>query len=405
MADKDDLSRRTFLKGSVAATVGASILAEGAAGASSSHRPRTGIAGVAMVTSREHDDFRVDLVSLATGDVLHTLHEFHAAHAVVPVEGLNRLFVHGRDMRSGKGILTGIEVDPVTEGWRMLDSIELDGGMPLHWQPNRDHTLIQYNTIGDKSLHVLDTRTLGLETYGGGGKHSNMAFYNRDRWLVATDRLKGGTTLRVVDRGSGQILSETPAGGWGHGVTVNDKTERAFVWTDDGVHIVSLSKDRLGEHQGVIKPGRRNQRSWFCWTPQGQRFSHDQTWNPGDYFSPWLTVVDLELEELRRIDVPGEDLGTLGLSPDGAIGICGSHSSRNVCLFDISANKFLGKVRAGRGEQAFFDRDVAFSRDRSVAFVTDPPDKTLTAVDVRNLKVIGRIELPATPEWMKVLTI
>lgn len=405
MTRKDDLSRRTFLKSSIAATVSASVLGEGSRVAQAKRQSRTGIAGVAMVTSIEHGDFRVDLVSLATGDVLHTFRDFHAAHAVVPVEALNRLFVHGRDMRTGKGILTGVEVDPATERWRQLDAIELDGGMPLHWQPNRDHTLIQYNTIGDKLLHVLDTRTLALESFEGGGKHSNMAFYNRDRWLVATDRLQGGTTLRVVDRGSGQILCETPAGGWGHGVTVNDKTERAFVWSSDGMHVVSLRPESLGEHLEVIKPGRRDQRSWFCWTPQGTRYSHDQTWNPGDYFSPWLTVVDLEQGELRRIDVPGEDLGTLGLSPDGKAGICGSHSSRNVCLFDIPANKYLGKVRVGRGEQAFFDRDVAFSRDRSVAFVTNPPDKTLSAVDVRRLKVIGRIGLPATPQWMKVLTV
>ena len=408
MSAQDDLSRRSFLKTSIAATVGASVLGGNgreAHAAGKGRRRGAGIAGVAMVTSREHDDFRVDLMSLASGEILHTFQDFHAAHAVVPVESLNRLFVHGRDMRTGKGVLTGVEVDPATERWRALERIELDGGMPLHWQPNRDHTLIQYNTIEDRQLHVLDTAKMEARSFAGGGRHSNMAFFNRDRWLVATDRLQGGTTLRVVDRESGQILSETPAGGWGHGVTVNDKLGRAFVWSSDGMHTVSLEPENLGEHLGVIKPGRRDQRSWFCWTPQGGRYSHDQTWNPGDYFSPWLTVADLEQGELRRIDVPGEDLGTLGISPDGRMGICGSHSSRHVCLFDVAANKYLGKVKAGRGEQAFFDRDVAFSRDRSVAFVTDPPDKTLTAIDVRGLKVFGRIDLPATPEWMKVLTV
>ena len=322
---------------------------------------------------------------------------------MVPVEELNRFFVHGRDMRSGQGVLMGVEVDPVSEAWRVVGAQPIDGGMPLHWQPNRAHTLIQYNTIGDKRLHVLDTATMELESFAGGGRHSNMAFYDRDRWLVATDRLRGGTTLRVVDRGSGQILSETATGGWGHGVTVNDKTRRAFVWADDGVHKVSLATESLGRHLGVIKPPVRGQRSWFCWTPQGQRYSHDQTWNPGDHFGAWLTVVDLEKDELRKIEA-GEFLGTLGISPDGKVGICGAHSSRNVCLFDIPGNRFLGKVKAGRGAEDFFDRDVAFSRDRSVAFVTDPPDRTLTAISVKEMKVIGRVELPARPQWMKVLT-
>ena len=60
---------------------------------------------------------------------------------------------------------------------------------------------------------------------------------------------------------------------------------------------------------------------------------------------------------------------------------------------------------AGRGDESFFDRDVAFSRDRSVAFVTDPPARTLTAIDVRQMKVVGKIDLPARPQWMKVLTV
>ena len=406
MNKKQDISRRKFLKGSIAATVGASVLGgHAAAKASARQTSRTGALGIAMVTSRERDRYRVDLLSLKSGKVLKTFDGLFAGHAVVPVEDLNRFFVHGRDMSTGKGVLMAVEVDPLTEAWEVIGSHQLDGGMPLHWQPNRSHSLIQYNTIGDRLLHVLNTETLELESFEGGGRHSNMAFFKNDSWLVATDRMKGGTTLRVIDRASGQILSETPAGGWGHGVTVNDKTERAFVWASDGMHIVSLKEENLGQHLGRIEPLRRDQRSWFCWTPQGLRYSHDQTWNPGDFFSPWLSVVDLEQDELRRIDVPGEYLGTLGMSPDGKFGICGSHASRNVCLFDIPANKYLGKAKVGKGAEGFFDRDVAFSRDRSIAFVTDPPDRTLSAVDVKQMKKIGQIDLPARPEWMKVLTV
>ncbi len=399
MSKPRDISRRGFLRGSIAATVGVSMLGGELRGESS-----TGLVGVAMVTSREKDRFRVDLISLRSGRILHTFQDFHASHAVVPVEGLNRFFVHGMDMRKQIGVLMAVEVNPATEAWSVVGVQEIGGGRPLHWQPNRSHSLIQYNTIGDKLLHVLDTRTLELESFEGGGKHSNMAFYNHDQWLVATDRLKDGTTLRVVDRASGQILSETAAGGWGHGVTVNDKTERAFVWSNDGMHIVSLRAESLGQHLGVLEPSVRGQRSWFCWTPQGSRFSHDQTWYPGDHFASWLTVVDMEKDELLKIEA-GEQLGTLGISPDGKMGACGSHSSNHVCLFDIPANRFIGKVKVGRGHQGFFDRDVAFSRDRSVAFVTNPPDKTLTAVHTKSLNVLGQIDLPATPEWMKVLTV
>ena len=368
-------------------------------------RKNSGIAGIAMVTSRENDHFRVDLISLLNGRLITTFTDFHASHAVIPVENLNRFYVHGRKGTTGKGVLMGVQVNPKTEEWRVLYEQELDGGMPLHWQPNKDYSLILYNTIDDGALHVLNTRSLKLESYHGGGRHSNMAFYNNDNWLVSTDNLRGGTTLSVIERKTGEILSETPAGGWGHGETVNDKTERAFVWACDCVHIIGLGKGNRGKHLGVIKPSQGGQRSWFCWTPQGQRFSHDQTWNPNDIFSPWLTVLDMEKDQLLRIKSDGEELGTLATSPDGKLGACGSHSSQNACLFDISSNRFMGKVKIGNGDTGFFDRDISFSKDRSVVFFTNPPEKTITAVHIERLSVVSQIDLPAKPQWMKVLTV
>lgn len=58
----------------------------------------------------------------------------------------------------------------------------------------------------------------------------------------------------------------------------------------------------------------------------------------------------------------------------------------------------------GRHLGSFFDRDIGFSRDRRTVFVTNPADKTLTAIDVRGRQNIGQICLPAKPEWLKVLT-
>ncbi len=185
---------------------------------------------------------------------------------------------------------------------------------------------------------------------------------------------------------------------------MNDQTGRAFVWAHDGVHIVSLAKKNLGTHLGLIQLPQPKQRSWFCWTPQGGRYSHDQTWNAGDQYSPWLTVIDMEKTRLERIETGTEQPGTLQISPDGKIGLSGSHSSNNICLFDIPANRFLGTVAAGRHEGGFFDRDVGFSRDRTITFVTNPADKTITAIDIPHQQAIGQIPLAAKPVWMKVLT-
>lgn len=404
-------NRRAFLRNTATSVVGGVMLSKlfhhrlDAASVVDLSSNDIGIAGVAMVTSISKEKPRVDLISLRDNRILATFENIYAEHAVVPVETLNRFFVHGSDTKTGKGLIWGLEVDLQTEDWKVIYEKQLEGGLVRHWQPNSDYSLIQYNTIIDRALHVLDTKTLELQTYPGGGTHSNMAFFNDDAWLVATDYLRNGTKLRVIDRSSKEILSETNVGDWGHGVTVNNPTERAFVWANDGVHMVSLNRKNLGTHLGVIKSFELRQRSWFCWTPQGGRYSHDQTWNVKDKYSPWLTAIDLEEGKLEKIETGQEQPGTLQISPDGKIGLCGSHSSNNVCLFNIETNKFLGTVGVGNRNKDFFDRDASFSRDRNLAFVTNPPDKTITVIKVRDMKVIGQIKLPSKPIWMKVLTI
>jgi hypothetical protein len=371
----------------------------------STEKNGTGIAGIACVSSQVNTSPRLDFISLTDGRHLGTLENTFASHAIVPVESSHSFFVHGRDTQTDKGVIRGFQIDPATAAWHQIYEKQLTGGLVLHWQPSPDGTLIQYNTITDHALHVLDTRSLELDTYQGGGSHSNMAFFHANDWLVATDQLGRGTKLRVIVRATNTILSETAVGNWGHGLTINDETGRAFVWADEGVHMVSLAKKNLGAHLGIIKTAAPRQRSWFCWTPQGGRYSHDQTWNSDDRYSPWLTVIDMKKARLERIETGPEQPGTLQISPDGKLGVSGSHASNNIYLFDIAANRFLGTVAAGRHEGSFFDRDVGFSRDRRVAFVTNPADKTLTAIDVHSQQAIGHIGLPAKPEWMKVLTV
>lgn len=82
-----------------------------------------------------------------------------------------------------------------------------------------------------------------------------------------------------------------------------------------------------------------------------------------------------------------------------------SRASNNICLFDIAANRFLGKVASRKHEGGFFDRDVGFSRVRRVAFLTDPTDETISAIDVDSPHTIGQATLATKPDWTKVLTV
>lgn len=403
-------SRRKFLQTSAAGAVGGAILSDlwqGTSRAAQTLDPAPGginLRGVLMATSSANGILRLDVISLRDNQILATFEGIEATHAVVPVEHLNRFFVHGYDPQARQGIIWGLEIDPHTEVWRVIYEQRLDGGPILHWQPNPDYSLIQYNSIESQTLHVLDTHSLDLQTYLGAGTHSNMAFFNNDRWLVATDHLGDGATLRVIDRFTNTVLAETPVGNWAHGVTVNDRTGQAFVWANEGVHRISLSQRNLGAHLGIIEAFEPGQRSWFCWTPQGGRYSHDQTFNPGDIFQPWLTVIDMEKATLEKITTGTETPGILQISSDGKVGISGSHASNNVCLFDIAANTFLGTVPVGNTNNDFFDRDSGFSRDRKLAFVTNPPDQTVTVIDIHHQRAIRQINLPAQPLWMKVLT-
>ena len=113
----------------------------------------------------------------------------------------------------------------------------------------------------------------------------------------------------------------------------------------------------------------------------------------------------MENDALERIETESEQPGTLQISPDGKIGVSGSHSSNNVGLFDIQNNIFLGSVGVGNRNNGFFDRDASFSRDRNPAFVTNPGDETMSVIDIQRMKIIHHIDLPAKPRWMKVLTL
>ena len=208
-------------------------------------------------------------------------------------------------------------MDPVKKTWQVILNKDLPGGTALHWQPNPQFTQIVFNTVGDGSLHVLDTKTLTIQRYDGGGEHSNMAFFGK--YLVATDKMSGPTNLNVVDRKTGKVVSKTRVGNWGHGVTVNDEHGLAFVWSTEGVHVVSLAERSMGKHVTLLETDNVDERSWFCWTPQGGRYSHDVSWNPGDEYRPYLLVVDMKKGRFERISTGDPKLqpSYLQLSPDG----------------------------------------------------------------------------------------
>ena len=404
------LSRRTVLTAG-----GLSLLALGFSGRAQASEAliTDGVAeageplwGMAMA----YGEGRLDIIDLDGSQILHSFEGFRATHAITPVEHLNRFVIHGaRTDRSGirrkaVGALMVVEVDPVSKSWELLLYKDIEGGIPLHWQPNPEQTEIVFNTTGDGSLHVLDTKSLEITRYVGGGEHSNMAMF--EGLLIATDAMAGPSNVLITDRKTNTVLSTTPIGTWGHGITVNNERGEAFVWSKEGGHRISLAKSTMGKHLGMMEPFQPLQRSWFCWTPQGGRFTHDVAWNKGDIYDPYLLTVDMKTGKFEQIPTGDPELqpSFLQVSPDGKWGLASMQGYEEVGVFDLENNEFSGTVFAGPAKLSFFERDMAFCRNRNYALVTNSAENSLSLLNLEDQEEIRRIYLPRRPDWIKVLS-
>jgi len=361
--------------------------------------------GMAM----SYGEDRLDLIDLDGSQILHTFEGLDASHAITPVEHLNRFVIHGYRPSTRKGALLVLEVDPLSKSWKVLLDTALPGGRLLHWQPRPDMSEIVFNTIGDGRLHVLDTKSLKLTAFTGGGIHSNMAMM--DDLLIATDQMSGPSQLLFTDRKTNKIISRTPIAPWGHGVTANYERGEAFVWARDGVHRVSLARKNMGQHLGLIDAASPGERCWFCWTPQGGRYAHDVAWNwdqeKGDVYQPYLSVIDMKRGRLEQISTGDPDLrpSYLQVSPDGKWGLASLRNHDDIGIFDLHQNSFKGTAPAGLARADFFERDMAFSKDRNFAIVTNTAEKSVSLINLETRDEERRIFLPRRPLWFKMLSV
>jgi len=366
--------------------------------------PKAPLWGMAM----SYGEKRLDLIDLDNSQIVHSFEGFEASHAIIPIEHLNRFVVHGYRPKTRTGALMVLEVNPTTKAWKVLLDKDIKGGRLLHWQPRPDMSEIVFNTIGDGGLHVLDTKTLEMQRYVGGGSHSNMAMM--DDLLIATDEMAGPSQLLITDRKTNTTLSKTPVSSWGHGVTVNFERGEAYVWAKDGIHRISLAQKSMGQHLGLVPSLEVGERCWFCWTPQGAQFSHDVAWNwdqnLGDVYNPYLIAVDMKNARLERIATGDKDVrpSFLQVSPTGKWGLASLRGRDDVGIFDLTNNTFKGTVTAGPTKASFFERDMAFCRDRNFALVTNTGDKSISLLNLATRQEVRRIHLPRKPSWFKSLS-
>jgi len=232
-----------------------------------------------------------------------------------------------------------------------------------------------------------------------------------DDLLIATDEMAGPSRLLITDRKTNKVLTQTPVGHWGHGVSVNFERGEAYVWAKDGIHRVSLAQKTIGQHIGLIPSLHTGERSWFCWTPQGGQFSHDVSWNweagKGDVYQPYLTAIDMKHARIERIATGDKDIrpSYLQVSPDGGLGLASLRGRTDMGVFDLSNNSFKGTIDIGEARPSFFERDMAFCKDRNFALVTNTADKSVSLLDLTKRKEVRRLYLPRKPVWFKSLSV
>ena len=243
-----DFSRRGFLKAGLSCASLATFLAPAVSFADTEElnfkQLQNGQANRLWGVALAYGEDKLDLIDLDNNKLLHSFAGLQATHAITPIEHLNRFIVHGRKTGTREGAIGVLQVDPVKKTWSIPFYQTLSGGPALHWQPDPEFKRVVFNTIGDGGLHVLDTEKLKLKSYAGGGGHSNMAFL--DQYLIATDEMSGPTNLRVINLETGKIESKTPVGNWGHGLSVCREKGEAFVWSREGVQVVSLAEENVG---------------------------------------------------------------------------------------------------------------------------------------------------------------
>lgn len=391
------MRRREFLRlggtGALLGLVGGGATRAGAAGEVATGVPR----GTLLACERGGD--AIHGFSLTTGARTFRYDGLHATHAIQVVPRLGRAFVHGRRAARREGALLALDLSGDTPRVLLDQTV---AWFPLHWQPRHDFAEIAYNTVGDGALLVLDTETLEVRRFpDAGGAHSLMAFFEQD--LVASNALVDDGHLRITDRGTGRMEHVVPVGPWPHGLSVDHQSGRALTWCGDGVHLVGLVGRERGRHLGVIPPFAAGQRCWFAWAPQGGRYQHDVSWAPGDVYHPYLTVVDVRRRRLERISSGVRRPGTLTVSDDGRLGLASSRNTAEALVFNMGVGRFEGVVPIGRADPAeFFDRDLSLPPGGLWASVTNPPERSVSLLDLRRRVEVGRIDLGFVPGWTKL---
>ncbi|MFC9300739.1 zinc metallochaperone AztD [Streptomyces albidoflavus] len=314
----------------------------------------------------------------------------------IPLKGFNRVNPAGDDRHVMVSTSTGFRVMDAVGG--KLTDVEFEGSKPGHVVRHAGRTILFSDGTGE--VTIFDPAQLGdgkpkSETYDSDAPHHGVAIRLADGELVTTlGTEEKRTGIKVLDKNRKEITRNEKCPEV-HGEAAA-KDETVVVGCEDGV---LLYKDgSVKKVQSPTEYGRIG----------NQAGSEESAVVLGDYKQDpdaelerpeQVSLIDTETGTMRLVDLgTSYTFRSLARGPHGEALVLGTDGKIHV--IDPETGKVERKISVLDAWQEPLDwqqpRPALFVRDHT-AYVSDPANKKLTAVDIESGKKLASTELEQAP--------
>ncbi|MER5550603.1 zinc metallochaperone AztD [Streptomyces sp. NPDC002793] len=314
----------------------------------------------------------------------------------IPLAGFNRVNPAGSDRHVMVSTSTGFQV--LDAAGRELTGVEFEGSKPGHVVRHAGKTILFADGTG--VVTVFDPKDLGdtkpkNETYTSAAPHHGVAIQLADGTLVTTlGTEEAGVGIAVLDKNRKEITRSEECPGV-HGEAAA-QGEAVVIGCQDGVLV--YKDGAIKKLKSPTEYGRIG----------NQAGSEQSPVVLGDYKKDkdaelerpeQVSLIDTEKGTIRLVDLgTSYTFRSLARGPHGEALVLGTDGSIHV--IDPATGKVTRKISALGSWQEPLDwqqpRPALFVRDHT-AYVSDPSNKKLLAIDIESGKQLASTELPETP--------
>ncbi|MBK3380527.1 zinc metallochaperone AztD [Streptomyces albidoflavus] len=314
----------------------------------------------------------------------------------IPLKGFNRVNPAGDDRHVMVSTSTGFRVMDAVGG--KLTDVEFEGSKPGHVVRHAGRTILFSDGTGE--VTIFDPAQLGdgkpkSETYDSDAPHHGVAIQLADGELVTTlGTEEKRTGIKVLDKDRKEITRNEKCPEV-HGEAAA-KDETVVVGCEDGVLV--YKDGSVKKVQSPTEYGRIG----------NQAGSEESAVVLGDYKQDpdaelerpeQVSLIDTETGTMRLVDLgTSYTFRSLARGPHGEALVLGTDG--RIHVIDPETGKVERKISVLDAWQEPLDwqqpRPALFVRDHT-AYVSDPANKKLTAVDIESGKKLASTELEQAP--------